>query len=138
MGVSSYEGVVSINVPVTPLVTMPVFNLTLSATVVMVGQPITAVLSVTPPLGYYDYGGNCTCVYEFDAQSHVFSADCGASELDVRIGDHLYSNAASMNFTNITHTIPGVKNVTIAYTNALTSVSWMANYTVVIRLSDTQ
>ncbi len=60
------------------------------------------------------------------------TAVCGASELDVSIGDYLFDDCDELVFPNVTCTQLGVLPIVVTYTNALAgTVEWLSNFTVV-------
>jgi hypothetical protein len=61
----------------------------------------------------------------------IHPGTCGASELDVSIGNYLVYNTSYLVFTNTTCTTLGVLPIVVKYSNALVgSVAWLSNFTV--------
>ncbi len=51
------DGVLVASLPVTPLVSAPVFNVTMVPSQLYIGQTAQAFVNVSPALEYYDYNG---------------------------------------------------------------------------------
>jgi hypothetical protein len=112
-----------------PLITAPVFNLTVVPSQLYAGQSAQAFIIVTPPLEYFDYNGGGAGLLRTKKHKHMFVVAACAGDLDVWFGDNVFLNTNVLNFTNLTCSVSGTQPVSLMYLNALTggSILWTSS-----------